>query len=185
VNGLRYGNHSKKAGYREFTNVNVSELFGEFPDVMGIKAALEQRRLKLEMIRPHFEKVVKKARDYLAWKPEERLSYAVIVASCLVAQELKTNQVRRILEMARNVELKLKRNKDEDIRDDIVRIRYVLAYTVGRATGRSKNPLEAFHKILDPMLEVLMKDPKKENFEKFYDFLQAVVAYHRFFGGKD
>lgn len=183
---MRYGNHMRKSGYMgRGSTVDPPKLFGEFPDVMGIKAALEQRRLKLEMIRPYFERVVKKARDYLAWKPEERLSHAVIVASYLVAQELKTNQVRRILEMARNVELKLKRNKGEDIRDDIVRIRYVLAYTVGRATGRSKSPLEAFHKILDPMLEVLMKDPKEENFEKFYDFLQAVVAYHRFFGGKD
>lgn len=181
---MRYGNHMRKPGYRgRGSTVDPLKLFGEFPEVMDIKAALEQR--KLEMIRLYFEGVVKKARDYLAWKPEERLSHAVIVASYLVAQGLKTNQVRRILEMARNVELKLKRNKGEDIRDDIVRIRYVLAYTVGRATGRSKSPLEAFHKILDPMLEVLMKDPKAENFEKFYDFLQAVVAYHKFFGGKD
>lgn len=184
VHYQRYGGYRRDEYKKQTSQVNAPRL-GESPDVIEIKKMLEGKGKQWESIQPDFDNVVEEAKNFLEWSPNKRLANAVTVAAYLTSQDLKTNQVRRILEMARNVELKLKRNKDEDIRDDIVRMRYVLAYTVGRATGRSKNPLEAFHKILDPMLEVLMKDPKKENFEKFYDFLQAVVAYHRFFGGKD
>jgi len=178
--GYSRGTH----GGRIPPKIDVSKLFGESPDVLGIKNALEGNALDWKSIDPYFSRVVEGAKKFNEWGPEERLANAVVVAAYLVAQRLKTNQVRKILEMARTTELKLKRD-NVDIKDDIVRMRYLLAYTVGKATGHSRYPLEAFHRILDPMLEVLMNEPTEENFGKFYDFLQAVVAYHRFFGGRE
>ncbi|RLD93979.1 MAG: type III-A CRISPR-associated protein Csm2 [Aquificota bacterium] len=169
---------------RDFSRVDVSNLFGESPDVLGIKTALEKRALDRNNINPYFTRVVRDAGKFKEWSPEKRLANAITVAAYLVAQGLKTNQVRKILEMARTTELKIKRG-DGDIKDDIVKMRYLLAYTVGKASGQSRYPLEAFHNVLDPMLEVLMREPTNENFGKFYDFLQAVVAYHRFFGGRE
>jgi len=183
--GRNYGGSGRRThGGRSPPKIDVSKLFGESPDVLGIKNALESNALDWNSMNPYFSRVVEEARKFNEWSPEERLANAIIVAAYLVAQKLKTNQVRKILEMARTTELKLKRG-NVDIKDDIVRMRYLLAYTVGKATGQSRYSLEAFHHVLDPMLEVLMKEPTEENFGKFYDFLQAVVAYHRFFGGRE
>lgn len=169
---------------RDFSRTDASKLFGESPDVMGIKNALDKGTLDRNGINPHFTRVVSDAGKFNEWSPEKRLANAITVAAYLVAQRLKTNQVRKILEMARTTELKVKRG-DGDIKDDVVKMRYLLAYTVGKATGQPRYPLEAFHSVLDPMLEVLMREPTKDNFDKFYDFLQAVVAYHKFFGGRE
>jgi len=169
---------------RDFSRTDASSLFGESPDVLGIKTALEKRTLDRNSINPYFTRVASEAGKFKEWSPEKRLANAITVAAYLVAQGLKTNQVRKILEMARTTELKIKRGEG-DVKDDIVKMRYLLAYTVGKASGQSRYPLEAFHSVLDPMLEVLMREPTSENFGKFYDFLQAVVAYHRFFGGRE
>nr|6O7H_B Chain B, Csm2 [Thermococcus onnurineus NA1] len=183
--------HQKHGGYgrggygrQDRPQVDASRLFGESPDVVGIKKMLEGKGKQWEAIQPYFDNVVREAKNFLEWSPNKRLANAVTVAAYLTSQGLKTNQVRKILDMARTTELKVKRGEG-DIKDDLVKMRYLLAYTVGKATGQSKYSLDAFHRILDPMLEVLMGSPKKENFEKFYDFLQAVVAYHKFFGGGD
>jgi len=185
--GRGYGYREQGRNYRgsgSFSRVDASSLFGRAPDVMGIKKALEAGQLDRNGIRPYFTGVVNDAKNFSQWSQDKRLANAVTVAAYLVAQGLKTNQVRKILEMARTTELKVKRG-DLDIKNDIVKMRYLLAYTVGKATGQSKYPLEAFHSVLDPMLGTLMESPTKDGFEKFYDFLQAVVAYHRFFGGRE
>ena len=179
-NGYIRGRYSK----RDFSRADASGLFGESPDVLGIKTALEKRALDRNSIKPHFTRVVSEAEKFKDWNPEKRLANAITVAAYLVAQGLKTNQVRKILEMARTTELKVKRGND-NIKENIVKMRYLLAYAVGKANKQSKYSLEAFHTVLDPMLEVLMREPTNENFSKFYDFLQAIVAYHKFFGGKE
>ena len=180
----RYGGHTRGRYQERNVFEDVSRLFGEFPNVSGIKSAFEKRKLDRKSIEPYFIRVVNEAGEFYKWTPEKRLANAITVAAYLVTQRLKTNQVRKILEMARTTELKVKRG-DEDIKNDIVKMLYLLAYTVGKATGQPRYPLESFHGVLDPMLEVLMKEPTKENFGKFYDFLQAVVAYHKFFGGRE
>ncbi|WP_461863431.1 type III-A CRISPR-associated protein Csm2 [Thermococcus sp.] len=178
-----YGRGHDRRDYQERSSVDVSSLFGGNPDVTGIKKAFESRSLQRNAIEPYFKKIVEDAKNFHGWNSENMLANAITVAAYLRSQNLKTNQVRRILEMARTVELKVK--KGDNIKKDIMKIRYLLAYTVGKASGQSRYPIEAFHNILDPMLEVIMKDPTPENFGKFYDFLQAVVAYHKFFGGGD
>ena len=180
----RHGGHTRGRYQEKNVFEEVSQLFGEFPDVSRIKSAFEARKLNRKGIEPHFTKVVNEAGEFYKWTPEKRLANAITVAAYLVAQGLKTKQVRKILEMARTTKLKVKRG-DDDIKNDIVKMRYLLAYTVGKATGQSRYPLESFHSVLDPMLEVLMNEPTKEKFGKFYDFLQAVVAYHKFFGGRE
>ena len=165
-----------------FPRKDLSKLFGKSPDIVGIKEAL--KTLSWKDIEPYFNPVVENAKNFKNWEPEEIMANAITVAAYLVVQDLRTNQVRKILEMARNLELKIKKEY-KDINEDIMRIRYLLAYTVGKATGQSRHSLEAFYKVLDPMLEALMEEPTKRNFGRFFDFLQAVVAYHRLFGGRE
>ncbi len=179
----RYGGYSH---YGSKPQVNTSHLFvGSNLDVEEIRRAIDKRQLRHRDMENHFNNVVNDAKRFNKWRPEERLANAITVAAYLTTAGLRTNQVRKILEMARTMELKIKRS-DKDIKSDVIRMRYLLAYTVGKASNRqAQQSLEAFHSVLNPMLEVLMSDTSEENFEKFYDFLQAVVAYHKFFGGKE
>ena len=188
VYGKGHPGHGMGRYQREAHGGNVGELFGDNPDVIGIREAFEKNRISRNDIEPYFRKIAQELEEsrkkgaFPSWSPERRLANAIVVAAYLRAQNLKTNQVRKVLEMARTIELKLKKG-DTDIRDDVVKSRYLLAYAVGRATGGSKYALDAFHRILDPMLALLMEKPDVAHFEEVYDFLQAVVAYHRFFGG--
>ncbi|WP_456451317.1 type III-A CRISPR-associated protein Csm2 [Palaeococcus sp. (in: euryarchaeotes)] len=163
--------------------LDASKLFEPYPDIIGIKEAFEHRKLGWDVIKPYYDKIAENAKTLPKWDPEKRFADAVVVAAYLVAQDLKTNQVRKILDMARSIELKSRRG--DNIKEDLIKMRFLLAYIAGKATGKSRYSLEAFHKVLDPIIAELIKEPSLENFEKFYEFLQAVVAYHKFFGGKD
>ncbi|MBP1912855.1 type III-A CRISPR-associated protein Csm2 [Thermococcus stetteri] len=131
------------------------------------------------------EEIKSSARNFFGWSAQERLQNAMELGKYL-SHNLKTNQIRRVLEIARRIHLDIRRGKERDFVDDVVRMRYLLAYAVGKTTNRNqREALKNFYEILDQMLEVIMNDPKPEKFEVFYDFLQAVVAYHKFYGGGD
>jgi CRISPR-associated protein Csm2 len=131
------------------------------------------------------ERIKATSREFLKWTPQERLQNAMELGKYL-SRNLRTNQVRRVLETARRVHLSIRGEGNKNFVEDIVKMRYLLAYAVGKETNRhKKDALRTLYDVLDPMLEVIMKDPKPENFEVFYDFLQAVVAYHKFYGGND
>jgi len=175
-----YGRPQQRAsGYGE--NTEVSGLFEGFPDVNAIKQRINN--VSWRTLEPYLKSVVRDAQEFpKGWDSEKIFKNSVILSAYLVVEGLRTNQVRKILEMARITELKSKRG-DTNIKDDIMKMHYLLAYTVGRATGSSKHALEAFYSVLEPMLRNLMEDPKA--FPKFFEFLQSVVAYHRFFGGRE
>lgn len=100
---------------------------------------------------------------------------ALIVATKATASKLKTTQIRKILNMSNNIYRKTKRK--EDISADVAKLRYILAY----AAARHKNEILPIAEVVDKIIPKL----NTENYEKFHDFLQALVAYHRFLGGRE
>jgi len=157
-------------------------------DPFEIRSQLEKDRNKfLRKIEPNVKEIAEKAKRFGEWEPGETLDYAITVAAYLVGKDLRTNQIRKILEMARNVELKVKTGRDEDIRDDVAKIRLLLAYTVGKSQRNTREALEQLYRVLDPILMEMSKNNEfaVKNFGKLFDFLQAIVAYHRFLGGKE
>jgi len=155
----------------------------EFPDPLKLKEDLENGRIGKEELEPKLKEVISKTNNFPSWEPQTRLANAITVAAFLKAQELRMNQVRKILDMAR--EIKLKTQRGEDLKESLIRMRFMLAYTVGKAGKRDRPTLELLYRILEPILRLLTEDPSTDNFEKFYEFLEAVVAYHKFFGGKE
>jgi len=164
----------------------VKALSSEDPDIVQIRELFTRGRIrrmrnttedrKFENL---FNEVVKKAHNFLEWDPTDLFRNSVIVAAYLRYLNLKTNQVRKIFEIARTIERKVRR-EEQDIKPEIVKMRYLLAYIAGKGRGEA---LEAFQKVIDPILRVLMNSSESKNFLEFYEFLQAVLAYHRFFGG--
>ncbi len=84
------------------------------------------------------------------------------------SERLTTSQIRNILD-----EIQRMRDFDEN---KLQLLRPKLAYTAGRHGGKVKE----FQKLLD----VMIKMTNKENFKNFKYFVEAVVAYHRYHGGK-
>ena len=64
---------------------------------------------------------------------------------------------------------------------DIVSLKMIrpqLAYLAGRATGRDANKIKEFLSFID----LLIKETTTESMESFKQFMQMVVAYHKFYG---
>jgi len=131
-----------------------------------------------EFINRKFEEFKGKAEQFLNLSPDERLRMAFILAAkTTVVEGMKTTQIRKILSMSNGISRRIKTKKIEDISPEIAKMRYILAYTASRHRNQIMPILEVSDKIL-PKLSV-------ENYETFHEFLQAIVAYHKFLGGRD
>ncbi|GBR75893.1 CRISPR-associated protein Csm2 [Candidatus Termititenax persephonae] len=68
----------------------------------------------------------------------------------------------------------------DDTREDIQYLRVKLAYQAGRE--KNNGPLKALQKRLDTEIQ---KINTKTEWEKFAKLMETIVAYHKFYGGKD
>ncbi|MCX7974340.1 MAG: type III-A CRISPR-associated protein Csm2 [Candidatus Aminicenantes bacterium] len=83
-------------------------------------------------------------------------------------ERLTTSQIRNFLD-------EIQKMKDYDS-NKLQLLRPKLAYAAGRHKGRVKD--------FRDLMEVAIKNTRKENFEYFKYFIEAIVAYHRLHGGK-
>ncbi len=102
--------------------------------------------------------------------------------SCYLAKvaNLKTSQLRKFYNSIVNIKHQLDREEDKDsyVKREIIKARYLLAY----ATGKNTRSLRDLFEVLDPVLERI------DNFQKFlvfFEALQAILAYHKYFGGTE
>lgn len=94
----------------------------------------------------------------------------------LVAKRLKTNQIRAIFEEVRRIEGEWKTNPGRANRS-LILLKPKMAYRAKKEGDSVKNLTD----ILQPAIDYV--DGKKENFERFVDFFEAILAYHRAKGG--
>jgi len=135
----------------------------------------------VDFINKTFEEFKGKAEQFLDLSPDERLKMAFILAAkATVVEGMKTTQIRKILSMSNGIYRGIKTKKLGDISSDIAKMRYVLAYTASRHKGR-KDPITPILEVSDKILRKL----DEKSYEKFHEFLQAIVAYHVFLGGRD
>ena len=91
---------------------------------------------------------------------------------------LSTSQIRSIFS-----EVKQMRRYDED-RLNLLRPK--MAYTAGkhgsRVQGKLVGPIVDLQEILDKCIERISSE---EEFENFKSFFEAILAYHRYYGGKE
>ncbi len=99
-----------------------------------------------------------------------------VIASDSVARGLKTNQIRKILNMSSAIYRKVREQKEhQKVSREITKLSYTLAYSLGR-----HRELESLARVLN---KALSKLSNTKDYEKVHDFLQAVVAYHKLLGG--
>lgn len=104
-----------------------------------------------------------------------------------LARQLTTSQIRNVFGEVRRIQMRW-RSTDPTGEDtgsfrNIVLIQPKLAYQARRERGQG---VEQLRQVLDPCLDELRKAPKNERykyFERFADFFEAILAYHKAAGG--
>ncbi|HOP86237.1 MAG TPA: type III-A CRISPR-associated protein Csm2 [Syntrophorhabdaceae bacterium] len=90
---------------------------------------------------------------------------------------LKTTQIRRFLDGIRKLDVQFNKGKDF-LEDQVVLLKPKLAYAAGR--NQSVRPLM---EVLQPAIAGAGKS--YADFKKLLSFIEAIVAYHKFYGGAD
>jgi CRISPR-associated protein Csm2 len=106
--------------------------------------------------------------------------YAEQVAKA-VKRDLKTTQLRKFFSEIKANERELKEKGWNGIKADFYLMRPNLAY----AKARNLVP-DKFFKLMDICMKQVDKgddEQKKENYKRFVQFLEAIVAYHKYYGG--
>ena len=108
-----------------------------------------------------------------------------------------TSQIRKFLTAVNTVKEKISmhrmNNKEEDdslpvsLQAQIKYLKVKLAYQIGRNKNKkeSENPVEAFEKEAGLMKWIDEIKGSAKEYDKFSNYIEALVAYHKFYGGKD
>jgi len=104
----------------------------------------------------------------------------------LAKQRLATTQIRALFGEVRQIEAQWqmgdKQRKKAERR--LILLKPKMAYRAKRERGRGVRELV---NVLDPAIDLVIdeKDPQKkqEHFQRFVDFFEAILAYHKAYGG--
>jgi len=189
VNNNRTNNISKAINGK-CEELGLEELKQEiFQRVTGLQSRFWRDRNDLskevdqELIKENIIKGIVSGPHLQEMKTDTLIRWAQILALILVAEELKTTQIRKFLSGVRGVEAKVKRNAPEDFsRQDVAFLKVHLAYAKARQQASVKPLMEVMTAVIDRIRE----EGKEglEDFKVFVRFVEAVVAYHRFYGGE-
>ncbi len=108
---------------------------------------------------------------------EELISIAEEMGQHLKNRGLKTTQIRRFLDGARKLDVQFNKGKNF-VSDNILLLKPKLAYAAGR--NQEVRPLMD---VLEPAITAGGKT--YEDFKRLLSLIEAIVAYHKYYGGND
>jgi len=110
----------------------------------------------------------------------EENGYAESVAADRdIKKRLKATQLRKIFDRAKTIERNLNEDGWDAVRSDFYMLRPELAY----AKARKLIP-EQFFRLVDACMKQVDKgdnEQKRSNYARFVRFLEAIVAYHKYY----
>ncbi len=112
--------------------------------------------------------------------PETLVQWAEDIGRA-IARQVTTSQIRNIFGTARQIQLRWPNDPEGAYRDAVL-LRPKLSYFAKRE-GRA---MEDLRKVLTPALEMVSQGPEAERqvrFNRFMDFFEAIVAFHKAYGG--
>lgn len=96
---------------------------------------------------------------------------------------VKTNQIRNVFGHINSIRTEYKKTKEwnDKIGRELILLKPKLAYAAGR------NPdVKGFQEFMFQAIDGVINSPnQKEALENFFALIESVVAYHKFYGGKD
>lgn len=103
----------------------------------------------------------------------------------LFIKGLKTNQIRKFLDAVKRFKVQQGANKEdfEKGKDELHILRYQLAYAAARQQkNKDPGPVEPLKKVLESAIK---KVDDLDDFNRFVQLIESIVAYHKAAGGKD
>ncbi len=100
------------------------------------------------------------------------------------AKDIKTNQIRNVYGAISRIRNEFHKNPNklsENIQRDLIMLKPKLAY----AAGKNKS-VKPFQELFEDAINAVIRAEKPIiALQNFLFFSEAIVAYHKFFGGKD
>jgi len=121
------------------------------------------------------EKVKNDIPDILSGNEEKLVKDAEDFGKYLGNGGLSTSQIRNIFSDIKKMD-SFERNKKE-----FILLRPKLAYVAGRHGKRTREIVD-LQKIMDACIQKINDEKSFQNFQAFFE---AILAYHKFYGGKD
>jgi len=90
------------------------------------------------------------------------------------SRDISTSQIRNVLDRIQRMK---KYNPNE-----LLLLEPLLAYVVGKQQKHKRPIFDHFYQVVS---EAINQVEKEEHFEYFRRFIEAIVAYHRYHGGKE
>ncbi len=115
---------------------------------------------------------------------EELVRQAEALGEQLV-KPLTTSQIRNIFGTVRRIEMNWPENASEEqarkAHRDLLLLKPKLAYQAKREGERKGRGVEMLRQVLDPAIGLV--EGKRGRFQNFVDFFEAILAYHKAYGG--
>ncbi len=116
--------------------------------------------------------------------PETLVKYAQEIGADIAQKRVTTSQIRNVFGTARQIQLRWPIDPESAYREAVL-LRPKLSYFARRE--REGRGMEDLREVLDPALAMVSeaKDEKEREarFNRFMDFFEAIVAFHKAYGG--
>ncbi|MHA1231024.1 MAG: type III-A CRISPR-associated protein Csm2 [Candidatus Helarchaeota archaeon] len=139
--------------------------------------------------RKEFLNIIRNLKSLAELKEEwiyDQDGYVSKMAKRVRDENYKATQIRKFFDEFKSIQLEVKNYKDEysEIKTKLLKIKPSLAYAAGRksATGRNLLP-RWFTEICFVMIDKVTDDEK--SFQNFIDIFESLIAYFKYYGGKD
>ena len=124
--------------------------------------------------------------------PEKLVDLAETIGKTVAKQYLSTNQIRNVYGTVRQIQLRWDTNPGKSYREAVL-LRPKIAYYAEKekkASRKKTTGMETLQVILEPAIRLLSEadltdDQRKTRYNYFTDFFEAIVAYHRKYGGTE
>jgi len=114
-------------------------------------------------------------------QPEELVRWADQIGQ-RIARQVTTSQIRNVFGTVRQIEMNWRGDPDGSYRQAVL-LKPKLGYAAARERGQGLKDLEA---VLVPALDAMMEakpGQKHDCFNRFVEFFEAILAYHKKYGG--
>lgn len=99
-----------------------------------------------------------------------------------LSRKMTTSQIRNFLDEVNRIHAETQGRGAEFNSSRVILLKPLLAYSAGRETGDKREVLKSFAELFSAAAD---KVQDASDFKHFVDFTRAVVAYHRFYGGRN
>jgi len=103
-------------------------------------------------------------------------------------KKVKMSQLRKVLDAFEKVRSEIRRGKGKvDVREEVQPLKIHLAYAAGRQRKQEQQrdrtgPLDPLQKTLNIAIDRVYDE---EDFKKLSQFIEGLIAYHKFHGGEE